>query len=101
MDNNFIEITALWEGVSKSGNRYLRGKLGGATVFVFFTQEKKSDRSPDARIMIAPGPDKQEKPVARDDTTQRYSKPPCAQPVQQSLSTNSGAIKNDYDDIPF
>lgn len=55
--NDMIEITGLWRNTSKSGKEYLKGYFGQAQVFIFFNENKTSERAPDARLMIAPKKD--------------------------------------------
>ena len=54
-----IKITGLWENEGKSG-KYLSGYMGEAKVLIFFTQDKKNPKAPDASLYIAEGKKKEE-----------------------------------------
>lgn len=55
-----IDLLALWKKEGKNGP-YLSGKLGNNTVMVFPNKNKKTDKHPDYRVVIAP-PMKKEEP---------------------------------------
>jgi hypothetical protein len=55
----FIKIGALWQAVSRSGSRYMNGKVNeditlrrGEKIYVFQNTDRKNDKSPTATLMI-------------------------------------------------
>lgn len=46
------EIGALWLKV-RDGKKWLSGKIDGKSVVVFRIKDKKSDRQPDYRVLLA------------------------------------------------
>jgi uncharacterized protein (DUF736 family) len=49
---DYITLCALWENTSKSGNRYLSGKLNNMKIMMFPNKNKKSDKHPDWTIVV-------------------------------------------------
>lgn len=52
-----IPLTNLWWNEGRNGKRYLRGRLGKATVFIFENQYKREDKHPDMTLFLAPPPE--------------------------------------------
>lgn len=50
----FVNITGLWKNIGKNGKEYLSGNLGGAKIFIFENENKKTPQSPSHRLVIAP-----------------------------------------------
>lgn len=89
-NNEMIEITGLWRNVTQAGKEYFKGYMGQAQVFIFFNENKTSEKAPDARLLIAP---------KKDDRNQGgYQRGGNAAP---SSAPASSSKKNPDDDIPF
>lgn len=75
-------VGRLWAKESKGGRKFYSGFFFGARCLVFRNEDKKSDKAPDYRVMIAPKDEQEAKPkVAK----------PAAAPVQSDPD----------DDLPF
>lgn len=55
-----VEIMALWENQSESGETYFTGRMGNAKVIVFKNKYKTSDKHPSYRVYVQ-NPEKKEK----------------------------------------
>ena len=50
-----IRLTVLWRKVDRNGNEYLAGPLTSEVgLAVFFDQNRKTDKSPDAHVYLLP-----------------------------------------------
>ena len=87
--DELIELTGLWENTSAAGTRYLSGNMGGARVLIFFNTDKRSERSPDARLMVSKRK-RREQDAGGAQNQSGYSDP--AQPQQ---------VDDDDSSIPF
>ena len=85
---DFVELAALWKSESKAGKKYLSGRMGNARVFVFFDTDKRNDRAPDARIIVAPNKD-------RENGNSRGNRQDGAQ------DRSGGGYHPTNDDMPF
>ena len=53
--SDMMEFCGLWENTSKAGKKYYSGRLGNAKLMLFkVPDEKRTERGPAMRIMIAP-----------------------------------------------
>jgi hypothetical protein len=57
MAKEMVVLTGLWENHRDDGSVYFRGNLGRATVLIFKNKYKKSERSPDWTMFLAPSKD--------------------------------------------
>jgi len=61
-----IRVTGLWQNVSKKGDKYLSGKMGGIKVLIFKNGFKEENsKQPDFYVYIAG--DKKDKESSVDD----------------------------------
>ncbi len=76
------EIGALWTKQTKHGNDYFTGTINGQRVVVFKNQKKRSDKSPDWRVL---------KSEPQQGTSQQpsTSDPPQANQARQTRSSES------------
>ncbi len=53
-DSKMVNVCGLWLNESKNGEKYFSGSLGNMNVLIFKVKEKKSEKSPDYTLCIAP-----------------------------------------------
>lgn len=80
-----VQLCALWVNETKDGRKYYRGKLGDATIMGWVDTEKRSEKSPDLRLVLYP-------PPKRDEG---------APPTERTAAKKAPAGESSGDDIPF
>lgn len=58
-----LTLCGLWKHTSKTGKKYMSGTLGGLNILLFKNEKKRTDKSPDYSICVAPKLAKQEHSV--------------------------------------
>lgn len=90
--SKLVNLCGLWKRTSLSGNPYLRGRLGNATVLIMPNGFKTQDNQPDLIMYLAPPPPRDDKQANNADVA-----------VEQAVQGNvpPAATGGADDDIPF
>ncbi len=54
MENNLVKLCGLWENETRTGGKYLSGKLGSARLLIFPNKHKQTPNHPDFTLFLAP-----------------------------------------------
>lgn len=86
MSNDFqnIHLGGLWEKTTQNGEKFLSGKLGMANISIFRVKEKRSENSPDYRIVLS----------QKNESTNRGDR-------TEGWGALQSAHETTHDDLPF
>lgn len=114
-ESKIVNVCGLWKNKSKSGKTYLSGTIGNIKIMVFPVDEKRSEKSPDYSLCIAPverdangggsrrrdEDDEDDAPRGRSASSGRRRDEDDGDDAPRKSSKKAPADDVDDDDIPF